>query len=73
MTVAVVARRAQSGPAAGTRLPFATGGTLFHLSGLHSAPHPKLHRRHPLRRPYRIRLLVGHSGDHFLHSLQPAA
>lgn len=73
MTIAAVARRAQSGLAAGPPLPFAHGRTLFHLSRLYSAAFHTLLPQLPLPCPHFIRPLVGHSGDHFLHSLEPAA
>jgi hypothetical protein len=76
MTVAVVARRAQStlsGTAAGTRLPFAPGGTHLHVPCLHFAAPAQASPSPSFARPGLHLPLVGHSGDHFLHSLEPAA
>ena len=73
MTATVFAQRAQSGPAARPRLPFARAGTRFLHLGLNAAALRSLRHQLSLPRTNRIRSMVGHSGDHFPHSLEPAA
>jgi hypothetical protein len=73
MTATAFVELAQSGPAAWPRLSFARAGTRFLHLGLNAAALRSLRHQISLPRTNRIRPMPGHSGDHFPHSLEPAA